>query len=68
MKKTRGFTIIELMLAMAFLGTMLLGIATLIIRITNIYQKGLALRAVNSTGREIISRTLLVQSTAPRPT
>ena len=55
MKKTRGFTIIELMLAMAFLGTMLLGIATLIIRITNIYQKGLALRAVNSTGREIIS-------------
>ena len=55
MKKTRGFTIIELMLAMAFLGTMLLGIAALVMRITNIYQKGLALRAVNSTGREIIS-------------
>lgn len=56
MKKNRsGFTIIELMLAMAFLGTMLLGIAALVMRITNIYQKGLALRAVNSTGREIIS-------------
>ena len=56
MKKARsGFTIIELMLAMAFLGTMLLGIATLVMRITNIYEKGLALRAVNSTGREIIS-------------
>lgn len=56
MKKARsGFTIIELMLAMAFLGTMLLGIAALVMRITNIYQKGLALRAVNSTGREIIS-------------
>lgn len=56
MKRTRsGFTIVELMLAMAFLGTMLLGIAALVMRITNIYQKGLALRAVNSTGREIIS-------------
>ena len=36
MKKTRGFTIIELMLSMAFLGTMLLGIAALVMRITNI--------------------------------
>lgn len=55
MSKKKAFTIIELMLAMAFLGTMLVGIASLTMRITNIYQKGLALRSINSIGREIIS-------------
>ena len=55
MTKKKAFTIIELMLAMAFLGTMLVGIASLVMRITNIYQKGLALRSINSIGREIIS-------------
>lgn len=55
MKTKKAFTIIELMLAMSFLGTMLLGIATLIMQITNIYQKGLAIRGVNTVGREIIS-------------
>jgi type II secretory pathway pseudopilin PulG len=55
MTKKKAFTIIELMLAMAFLGTMLVGIASLTMRITNIYQKGLALRSINSIGREIIS-------------
>ena len=53
--KKKAFTIIELMLAMAFLGTMLVGIASLTMRITSIYQKGLAIRGVNSIGREIIS-------------
>lgn len=55
MKQKKAFTIIELMLAMSFLGTMLLGIASLIMQITNIYQKGLAIRGVNTVGREIIS-------------
>ena len=55
MTKKKAFTIIELMLAMSFLGTMLVGIATLIMQITNIYQKGLAIRSINSNGREIIS-------------
>ncbi len=54
-KSKKAFTIIELMLAMSFLATMLLGIASLVIRITNIYQKGLSMRAINSTGKEIIS-------------
>lgn len=53
--KKKGFTIIELMLAMSFLGTMLVGIASLTMRITNIYQKGLSLRNINAIGREIIS-------------
>ena len=51
----KGFTIIELLLSMAFLATMLLAIATLTIRILDIYRKGLSLRAVNSIGREIIT-------------
>ncbi len=55
MTKKKAFTIIELMLAMSFLGTMLVGIAALMMQITSIYQKGLALRSVNSNGREIIS-------------
>ena len=54
-EQKKGFTIIELMLAMAFLGTMLVAIAALIMRVTNIYQKGLSIRAVNTNGREIIS-------------
>lgn len=54
-EQKKGFTLIELMLAMAFLGTMLVAIAALVMRVTNIYQKGLSLRAVNTNGREIIS-------------
>ena len=51
----KGFTLVELMLASAFLGTMLLAIASLTIRIVNIYQKGLSVRSVNSIGRDIIN-------------
>lgn len=54
-EQKKGFTIIELMLAMALLGTMLVAIAALVMRVTGIYQKGLSLRAVNTNGREIIS-------------
>lgn len=55
MTNKKGFTIVELMLAMAFLATMLVGIASLVMRITSIYQKGLAIRSVNANGREIVS-------------
>ncbi len=51
----KGFTIIELLLSMAFLATMLIAIATLTMRILDIYRKGLSMRAINSIGREIIS-------------
>ena len=57
MKKNskQAFTLVELMLACAFLGTMLLAIAALTIRIVNIYKKGLSLRSVNSIGRDIMN-------------
>ena len=50
----KGFTIIEITLAMTFLAILMVQIATLIMRVTNIYQKGLAMRAINATGTEII--------------
>ena len=61
----KGFTIIELMLAMAFLGTMLVGIAALMMRITSIYQKGLSIRAINTNGREIIADFTRTITTSP---
>lgn len=48
-----GFTIIELTLSMAFVGVLLITIAIIITNITAIYQKGLALKAVNSVGRSL---------------
>ena len=50
----KGFTIIEITLAMTFLAILMVSIATLIMRVTNIYQKGLAMRAINATGTEVI--------------
>lgn len=50
----KGFTIIEITLAMTFLAILMVSIATLIMCVTNIYQKGLAMRAINATGTEII--------------
>lgn len=55
MKAKRSFTLVELMLAMAFLGTMLIGIATITVRVIGIYQRGLTMRGVSSVGREIVS-------------
>jgi len=52
---SRGFTLVELSIAMAFLGILLITIAILVIRIISIYQSGLAIRAVSSTGRQLIS-------------
>ena len=49
-----GFTIIEFVLAMAFSGVILVAVCLITIQITNIYQKGLSLRAVNAVGREIM--------------
>jgi prepilin-type N-terminal cleavage/methylation domain-containing protein len=50
-----GFTIIELMLAMAFMSVLMITIAFLVIRIMGIYQKGLTIRSINQVGRNVIS-------------
>lgn len=64
-KTRKGFTIIELMLAMGFLGTLLVTIAILVNMITGIYQKGLSLRAVNANGKQIIDDLSRIVSGSP---
>ncbi len=61
----KGFTIIELMLAMALLGTMMVAIASLIMRILDVYQKGLTMRDVSTIGREITSDLTRIINQSP---
>ncbi len=48
-----GFTLIELMLAMAFVSVLLLAIATIAIQTGKLYNRGLTLKSINQSGREI---------------
>lgn len=52
-RRTNGFTIIELMLAMTFVAGLLVAIAMTTIQISQIYTKGLTLREVNQVGRAV---------------
>lgn len=49
----QGFTLIELLMAMAFVSILLLSIATTVIQISGIYNKGLTMKAVDQAGRAI---------------
>ncbi len=49
----KGFTLIELMLAMTFISFLLVAIALTTIQISNIYNKGITLREVNQAGRSV---------------
>lgn len=52
-RKQQGFTIIELMLAMTFVSLLLMAVSMTVIQISNIYTKGLTMRAVNQTGQTL---------------
>lgn len=52
-KSKNAFTIVELAIAMAFISFLILAIGTVTTQISQIYQKGLTLKSVNDTGREI---------------
>ncbi len=52
-KRTAGFTLIELMLAMTFISILLLAIAMTIIQIGTIYNRGMTLKEVNQASRDI---------------
>src|SRR5690606_10502071 len=59
--RSKGFTLIELMLSMAFVGALLVAIAMTSIHIMNTYTKGVTIREVNQVGRAItqdIQRTI----------
>lgn len=51
--REQGFTIIELLLAMTFVSVLLLTIAMTVIQISNIYNKGLTMKAVDQSGRSL---------------
>ena len=53
--KARGFTLVELSLAMTFLSMLLLAIAMLIIQLVHIYDRGVTLRAVSQAGQSVVS-------------
>ena len=52
-KKNSGFTLIELLLAMSFVAALLLAIATVVILISQVYNKGLTLKEVNQISRSV---------------
>ena len=53
-KTSQGFTIVELMLSMAFIGVMLVAIALCVIQISTIYSRGETVRQVNQATRTIV--------------
>jgi hypothetical protein len=49
-----GFTIVELMIAMAFIALLLLAIASAVIQVGAIYNKGVTMKSVNQAGRLVV--------------
>jgi hypothetical protein len=52
-RHTQGFTLIELVLAMSFISILLITIATTVIQMSATFSKGMALKEVNQTAREL---------------
>lgn len=50
---SRGFTLVELMLAMSFIAVLLISITMLIMHVTNQYTRGITLKNINSAGRVV---------------
>ncbi|MBP5511778.1 hypothetical protein J6X90_00080 [Candidatus Saccharibacteria bacterium] len=67
-KNKKGFTIVEVTLAMVFISIILISIAWLTIHISSVYEKGLAMKAVNSTAKELIDDFSRAISTSPART
>jgi prepilin-type N-terminal cleavage/methylation domain-containing protein len=61
----QGFTLIELLFAMTFLSILLLVIALLVVHIITLYQKGLTIRSISATGRELIDDVTRSVSASP---
>lgn len=53
-KQQKGFTLVELMLGMGFVGSLLVLIAIVIIQIMGLYNKGLTLKEVNEVSRIVV--------------
>lgn len=55
-RRSFGFTIVELNLALIFVAILLLAVATTAIYAGKLYQKGLSLKMVNQTGRQVVDQ------------
>lgn len=66
--KQKGFTLIELMLAMAFISFLLVFLVLSILQITRLYVKGSAIRQIDQTGRQLLDTigVSLRSNTTPR--
>lgn len=53
-RQQKGFTLVELMLGMGFVGSLLVLIAIVIIQIMGLYNKGLTLKEVNEVTRIVV--------------
>jgi prepilin-type N-terminal cleavage/methylation domain-containing protein len=53
-KQTSGFTLVELVIAMAFIGILLMAIALTSIQLITLYNKGLTLKQVNAATRVVV--------------
>ncbi len=60
-----GFTVVEITLVMAFIGLLLIAIATIFVNISAMYQKGLTLKTINSVGRNLVSELTTAINSAP---
>lgn len=67
MKKNtkKGFTLVELSFALVFIAILLVVIAWLTIHITTTYEKGLTMKAVNATSKELIDDFSRAIATSP---
>ncbi len=54
--RRRGFTLVELNLAIVFVALLLMAVATTIIAVSRTYQYGVSLKTVNQLGREVIDQ------------
>lgn len=52
--KQRGFTLVELTLSIAFLGSLILIASAIIVQTIGIYNKGVALKQINQAGRSLV--------------
>ena len=50
---TKGFTLVELMLAMAGVAVLLVSIVVTTMQLMGMYHKGLTVKSINQAGREI---------------
>lgn len=51
--RERGFTMVELSLAMSFLAFIMIFVVIVLLQLMNIYNKGIAMSQINETGRQI---------------